>query len=91
MRSQVRQGQAGIRFVVSPGLSLRQTLNTRSLHSTAHRFAMICSGRDDRIGGSHCLCGVTSMRYGYRAQVEMTFGYLSEWGHGCYTRELWQS
>jgi hypothetical protein len=31
------------------------------------------------------------MRYGYRAQVEMTFGYLSEWGHGCYTRELWQS
>ncbi len=24
--------------------------NTRSLHSTDHRFAMICSGRDDRVG-----------------------------------------
>jgi hypothetical protein len=23
---------------------------TRSLHSTDHRFAMICSGRDDRVG-----------------------------------------
>jgi hypothetical protein len=27
-------------------------LNTRSLHSTDHRFAMICSGRDDRVGES---------------------------------------
>jgi hypothetical protein len=27
------------------------TLNARSLHSTDHRFAMICSGRDDRVGG----------------------------------------
>jgi hypothetical protein len=25
------------------------TLNARSLHSTDHRFAMICSGRDDRV------------------------------------------
>src|SRR5277367_4827850 len=24
-------------------------LNARSLHSTDHRFAMICSGRDDRV------------------------------------------
>jgi hypothetical protein len=24
----------------------------RSLHSTDHRFAMICSGRDDRVGES---------------------------------------
>jgi hypothetical protein len=27
-----------------------QTLHARSLHSTDHRFAMICSGRDDRVG-----------------------------------------
>jgi hypothetical protein len=27
-----------------------ETLNTRSLHSTDHRFAVICSGRDDRVG-----------------------------------------
>jgi len=26
------------------------SLNARSLHSTDHRFAMICSGRDDRVG-----------------------------------------
>jgi len=26
------------------------TLNARSLHSTDHRFAMTCSGRDDRVG-----------------------------------------
>jgi hypothetical protein len=34
--------------------------------------------------------GVTSRRYGYRAQLEMSFGYLSGLGYGCYTRELWQ-
>jgi hypothetical protein len=28
-----------------------RTLNSRSLHSTDHRFAMICSGRDDRVAG----------------------------------------
>ena len=34
--------------------------------------------------------GVTSRRYGYWAQLEMSFGYVSGWGHGCYTRELWR-
>ena len=33
-------------------LSPTHTLNARSLHSIDHRFAMICSGRDDRVGGS---------------------------------------
>ena len=27
-----------------------ETLNARSLHSTDHRFATICFGRDDRVG-----------------------------------------
>src|SRR4030088_1429322 len=36
-------------FRLAPRLPM-QTLNTRSLYSTDHRFAMICFGRDDRVG-----------------------------------------
>jgi hypothetical protein len=28
--------------------------------------------------------------FGLRAQMELSFGYLSRFGDGCYTRELWQ-
>jgi hypothetical protein len=37
------------------------TLNSRSLHSTDYRFAIICSGRNDRvgeIGTSHAKAGL---------------------------------
>jgi hypothetical protein len=32
-------------------LSAGYRRNASSLHSTDHRFAMICSGRDDKVGG----------------------------------------
>jgi len=51
----------GTRTALSPPLQKPQrwasdrpmrTLNARSLHSTDHRLAMICFGRDDRVGES---------------------------------------
>jgi hypothetical protein len=35
-------------FLGRPPSGRAYPLNTRSLHSTDHRFAMICSGRDNR-------------------------------------------
>jgi hypothetical protein len=34
--------------------------------------------------------GGNVVRFGLRAQLELSFGYLSRFGDGCYTRELWQ-
>src|SRR5271170_5371314 len=55
-----------------PACRPMQTLNTRSLHSTDHRFAMICSGRDDRVG--EILRGLAS------AQDDGGFGVSAGWG-----------
>jgi hypothetical protein len=45
--------------------------------------------RDGR-GRPSCIWGNVRW-FGLRAQMELSFGYLSRFRDGCYTRQLWQS
>ena len=60
-----------------------QTLNSGSLRSANHRFAMICSGRDDRVGDP------TFKTTGSAAALRLGAGYQENWILGRVLQVRW--